>query len=189
MTGLAGFDLGPDYSGGPEGVDRSLLAHVLSLKPQGWAVEFGVGSGGTLAMIAAVMPVIGFGNTTGLTERWGSRYKAGSFKYPTPEVVGATVVPGDFANTVPGYDWPDEIGLIHFDADTYGATNLALDSLPPIEPNTLLVFDEWDTSDDGDPERGIEHEQRAFGEYVARTGLRFEVIGHGRQQAAFRVIA
>lgn len=179
------MDLGPEFTT-THGPDRSLLAHVLSMKPKGWAVEFGVGTGETLRMIAAVMPAISFGNTTGLTEPWG-KYRAGAFAFPTPKVDGATVVPGDFEDTVPGYDHPDDLGLVHCDADTYSATKLALDSLPPLKRGCLIVFDEWDTTDDGEPERGIEHEQRAFGEYLARTGVRVKAIGHGRQQVAFKV--
>lgn len=178
------LDLGPDLSGGPDGVDRSLLAHVLSLKPKGWAVEFGVGSGSTLAMIAAVMPVIGFDSFAGLPETWRPGFPKGKFATkPILDMPGTTIMVGLFADTVPDYDWPDDLGLVHVDCDLGSSTATVLASIGgSLHAGTIVVFDEFFGYD------GCEdHEQRAWFEFVARSGITYDVIGHGREQWAVQI--
>lgn len=178
------YSLGPEFTDGPAGVDRSLLAHLLTLEPQGWAVEFGVGTGGTLAMIAATMPVIGFDSFAGLPEPWRPGFPRGMFATkPVLDMPGTTVVPGLFADTVPGYDWPDDLGLVHLDADLYSSTATALDGIgPSLRAGTFVLFDEWYGYD------GCEkHEQRAWREFVSRSGITWDVVGHGREQWAVRI--
>lgn len=171
------FDLGPRIGR----QDRDLLRHCLSMAT-GTAVEFGVGDGGSLAVIAAHMPAIGFGNTTGLPEDWRNDFPAGSLAFAPPVIDNATVVVGDFDQTLPGFDWPTDIGLIHFDADLYSSTACALNNLPPITAGTFVVFDEWHGYDSCE-----NHEQRAWAEYVDRVGIDWDVIGHGREQWAIRI--
>ena len=74
---------GQDYSLGPRiaADDRGLLAHILGLRPHGTALEFGVGEGHTLRMIAQQMPVIGFDSFTGLPEDWRPEYPKGAFAW------------------------------------------------------------------------------------------------------------
>jgi hypothetical protein len=178
------YDLGPDFTGGPQGTDRSLLAHVLSLQPKGWAVEFGVGSGGTLAMIAAVMPVVGFDSFDGLPEHWRPGYPRGKFATrPVLDMPGTSVVRGLFEDTLPDYDWPDELGLVHLDADLYSSTKTALSHVGPhIRSGCFVVLDEFYGYD------GCEdHEQRAWAEFVERSGVEYDVIGHGREQWAVQI--
>ncbi|HWB37446.1 MAG TPA: TylF/MycF/NovP-related O-methyltransferase [Rugosimonospora sp.] len=179
----ADLGLGPAFTDGPEGPDRSLLAHVLSLEPAGWAVEFGVGKGETLRMIAAVMPVIGADSELGLPEDWRPEFRKGAFRHKMPEVPGTTLLPGWFEDTLPDYDWPDQLGLVHLDADLYSSTATALASIGPyIKPGCYVVLDEWFGYE------GCEdHEQRAWHELVERTGITTETIGHGREQLALLV--
>lgn len=184
------YDLGPDFSGGLEGPDRSLLAYCLTLVDDtGWAVEFGVGSGESLRMIAEVLPVIGFDSFAGLPENWRPGFEKGKFsEYEAPrDIPGATVVVGWFSDTVPNYDWPENITLIHMDADLYSSTKIALDSLEPfIKPGCFIVFDEFHGFND-DLEYSLPGEQQAWRDFAEREGIHWEVIGHGREQWAIQV--
>lgn len=188
------YDLGPDFSGGPEGPDRSLLAHCLNLLDTLGgdpvvAVEFGVGSGETTRMIAEYMPVIGFDSFAGLPEDWRPGFPAGKFSHfePPTDIVGATIVPGWFEHTVTGYDWSGyDIALIHMDADLYSSTKTCLESIGDwIAPGCVVVFDEFHGFDD-DLSGEVPGEQRAWREF-AEPWLEWEVIGHGREQWAIRI--
>lgn len=171
---------------GPRLVDTydGLLRHVLALHPPGIALEFGVARGGTLALIAATMPAIGFDSFTGLPEDWRSGFDAGRFACDPPDIPGAQLVVGLFADTLSGWQPPGPIGLVHIDCDLYSSTATVLHHIGPhLEPGCLIVFDEfwnwpgWET--DG--------ECRAWAEYVAATGTAFDVLGHGPEQLAIRI--
>lgn len=180
------INLGPAFTDGPEGVDRSLLAHVLSLQPEGWAAEFGVGTGGTLAMIAAVMPAIGFDSERGLPADWRPGFKRGKFRAKMPDLPGTTLVPGWFEDTVPGYDFAG-VGLFHIDCDMYASTVTVLDSIGPyLLPGVLVVFDEFHGFED-DESGDVPGEQRAWREFVEAHDVEWDVIGRGREQWAVRI--
>jgi len=194
-TGL--YDLGLDLTGGPEGPDRSLLAFCLDdireEQREGYfeegsvAVEFGTGAGVTTEMIADVLPVISFDSFQGLPENWRPGFPAGTFsELEMREIPNATIVPGWFKDTVVGYDWPEKIALIHFDADLYSSTITCLASIGPhIKPGCILVFDEFHGYDD-DFHGTMPGEQQAFRDY-AEPWLEWFVIGHGREQWAIRI--
>jgi Macrocin-O-methyltransferase (TylF) len=179
-----------DYSLGinhnAHGVNYPLLRHVLSLSLSGSAIEFGVGSGTSLSIIADVMPVIGFDSFQGLPEDWRYKYPAGSMLCEKPDDIdNSKIVVGLFSDTLPGFDFKSvgQIGLIHFDADLYSSTKDALDYIGPyISSGTVCLFDEW---------RGYkqckEHEQRAWREYVSENQLNWNVIGHAEQAWAVRI--
>lgn len=186
------YDLGPAYIDGPEGPDRSLLAHVLDCIKHGdldgWAIEFGVGTGTTLEMISSVLPVIGFDSFMGLPEDWRPGFGKGRFRADPPKgLINATLVAGWFDDTVPDYDWPDKISLVHFDADLFSSTITCLNAIGPyLEPGCFLVFDEFHGfTDDYDGE--MPGEQRAFRDYAEAHDLTWDVIGHGREQWAVRL--
>lgn len=187
------YEMGPDLSGyHPIEPDRGTLAYALSLvagNPDGWAVEFGVGGGTSIRMIAAVLPVIGFDSFKGLPTDWRPDFPAGFFgEYQMPtDIAGATIVPGWFTDTLPDYDWPERVDLIHFDADMYESTLLALECVGgSIGEGTLIVFDEFHGY--GDDHSGeVPGEQRAWREYADQWGLIWDVLGHGREQWAIRV--
>lgn len=158
-----------------------LLQHVLALTPSGTAVEFGVGSGSTTAMIAKQMPVVGFDSFRGLPEYWRPEYRKGSFAYDVPVIENATIVEGWFADTVPRFDFDalGYIGLVHFDADLYTSTQTALDHIGPyLRPGTYCVFDEmfdypgWEC-----------HEYKAWREFADRTGIGWTVVGYGPKES------
>lgn len=170
-----------DYSKLPvlqgENWNWPLLQHVLTLEPSGTAIEFGVGTGATTAMIAAQMPVIGFDSFKGLPEDWRPEFPKGVFAGGVPIIENATIVEGWFADTLPQFDFAalDYIGLVHFDADLYSSTKTALQHVGPhLRPGTYCVFDEmWDYPGHE------EHELKAWREFAEETGIGWTVVGYG----------
>lgn len=173
----ATHDLGPrlGYS------DTSTLRHSLTLNPTGHAVEFGVATGRTLRIISKHMPVTGFDSFDGLPEDWRPGFPAGFFACPAPDIPGAELVVGLFADTLPHWTPPAPIGFVHIDCDLYSSTVTVFDHLE-LAPGCIIVFDEFHGYD------GAElHEQRAWEEFLDRTGRSFDIIGHGREQYAVRL--
>lgn len=165
------------------GHPHDTLKHALSKHPKGYALEFGVGKGNTLRLIADVMPVIGFDSFQGLPEDWRDGFPKGRFRCTPPDVLNAELVVGLFEDTLPGFDWPDKIGLVHLDADLYSSTKTVLEHIgPQLRTGTLLVFDEYH----GYP--GFEqHEHKAWAEFVDEYGVDFAVVGHGPEQLCVRI--
>lgn len=181
-------DAGQDYTLGPRLADtyEGTLDHVLSLNPFGVAVEFGVGQGHSLRRIAAKMPVWGMDAFSGLPEDWRPGFPAGMFACEPPEVPNATLVKGLFEDTLPTFDFAalGPIGLWHLDADLFSSTATILKWIEPhIKTGSHIVFDEYH----GYPGADGEHEQRAFREFADRTGITWEVLGHGPEQLAIRI--
>lgn len=174
------LDLGPYL--GPDPTDT--LHHVLSLRPTGHAVEFGVAKGRTLRLIAEVMSgVTGFDSFQGLPEDWRDGFPAGRFACPVPDVRGADIVVGLFADTLPRWKPPGPIGLVHIDCDLYSSTRTVLAHMGGLmDSGCYVVFDEYH----GYPGSEL-HEQRAWEEYASRTGVTWDVIGHGPEQWAIRL--
>jgi len=174
-------NLGPRLGTHPHDV----LSHVLSLHPTGHAVEFGVAGGSTLRLIGEVMAVTGFDSFQGLPEDWRPGFPAGRFACPAPDLPGATLVIGLFADTLPHWTPPGPLGLVHIDCDLYSSTATVLHHLHPhLSEGTYIVFDEYHGYPGCDA-----HEQLAWQEYAARTGISWDVIGHGPEQWAIRLHA
>jgi hypothetical protein len=178
-----------DYSLGPEipddGSRSPLLSHILALKPSGTAVEFGVGAGDSARLIAKEMPLVGFDSAQGLPENWRPKYPRGSLAFPMPDIDNATMVEGWFEDTLPRFDFAAQgyIGLVHFDADLYSSTDMALKCIGPyLRPGCYVVFDEWMGY------LGCEdHEQRAWREFAARSGIGWTVVGHRGETWGIRI--
>jgi hypothetical protein len=169
------MDLGRDLG-------SDTLRHALDLCPPGYGLEFGVATGGTLALISEYMPAIGFDSFQGLPEDWRPGFEAGRFACPVP-IVNADLVVGLFEDTLPGWTPPGPIGLVHIDCDLYSSTVTVLQHVGQyLDEGCFLVFDEWH----GYP--GCEqHEQRAWQEYVLRTGVTWTPIGYGPEQFALQL--
>ncbi|MDD7966371.1 class I SAM-dependent methyltransferase [Actinomycetospora sp. DW7H6] len=164
------------------------LAHALEIAPRrgGLALEFGVFSGTTLRAIAAARgdgEVYGFDSFQGLPEDWRAGFGAGTFAVgEPPEVPGAELVVGWFADTLPAFlaEHPEPVDLLHLDADLHSSTATVLEHVGPrLRPGSVIVFDEYLNHpgwEDG--------EHRAWTEYVARTGLDFtyEAFTHDHEQ-------
>ena len=175
-------DLGPRLGND----DRATLRHALTLNvaaPRGHAVEFGVATGRTLRIIRQYMHVTGFDSFRGLPEDWRPEFLTGCFAGPVPRVPGAEIVVGLFEDTLPHWTPPAPIGFVHIDCDLYSSTATVFTHIDQhLAPDCIIVFDEFH----GYP--GAEqHEQRAWREYLDRTGSDFDVIGHGREQYAVRL--
>jgi predicted O-methyltransferase YrrM len=165
----------------------ALLRHVVS-QSSGTAIEFGIGRGESTRIIADHMPVIGFGSTRGLPEFWrddpDGRFDAGEFAFPLPNIPNATLVEGMFEDTLPGIDFPDDVALIHFDADLYSSTLTALTHVGPyIQPGTILIWDEWHGYASAE-----NHEQAAFREWLKENSRQWKVLGHSHQAWAIRIV-
>jgi len=174
-----------DYSFGPF-VDEhyALLCYVLALRPGGTALEFGVGSGGSMRLIAKHMPVIGFDSFEGLPEDWREGFDAGHFACAVPADIDAeNLRVGLFADTLPAFEWPKSIGLVHIDCDLYSSTATVLKYLGPhLRRGCYVVFDEFHGFDGAE-----HHEQRAWREFAADTGIHWSVVGHSEQQWGIRI--
>jgi hypothetical protein len=169
------------------------LRAAMSVAPrEGLYLEFGVASGGTLRVIVECGPtgsVFGFDSFEGLPEFWRPGFDAGAFKLDElPDVPGAELVPGWFDDTLPGFleEHPEPVAFLHLDADLYSSTRTVLLALAPrLMEGTVIVFDEYFNFPDWE-----EHEHRAWVEFVAETGLRFEYLGYTAddEQVAVRLL-
>ncbi|WP_410612494.1 class I SAM-dependent methyltransferase [Amycolatopsis sp. lyj-109] len=168
------------------------LEHALSLAPTGGlALEFGVYTGSTLKIIAAARTsggVFGFDSFQGLPEDWRIDFPAGTFGVEgRPEVAGAELVVGWFADTLPGFlaDHPEPVDFLHVDADLYSSTKTVLDLVGPrLRPGSVLVFDEFFNFPGWQ-----EHEYRAWREHLERTGLSvsYEGYSYADEQVVVRI--
>ena len=158
----------------------TLRAAMSAAPREGLYLEFGVASGGTLRVIVECAPggsVFGFDSFEGLPEFWRPGFDAGAFKLDElPDVPGAELVPGWFDDTLPGFleEHPEPVAFLHLDADLYSSTRTVLLALAPrLIEGTVIVFDEYFNFPGWE-----EHEHRAWVEFVAETGLRFEYLGY-----------
>ena len=145
--------------------------------PEGMALEFGVATGATLRLIAETRSsgVFGFDSFAGLPEDWRLGYDAGEFAHEPPDVEGAELVVGLFADTLPGFlaSHPGPVAFVHVDCDLYSSTATVLEHLAPrFVEGTVLLFDEYFNFPGWQ-----DHEHRAWREHVDRTGIGFEYAG------------
>ncbi|WP_244524499.1 TylF/MycF/NovP-related O-methyltransferase [Trujillonella endophytica] len=170
------------------------LRHGLRLVGElpGLVLEFGVGSGGTLRVIAEECPgrpVVGFDVFSGLPETWRSDFPVGAFAQEAlPEVPGAELVVGLFEDTLPGFlaEHEGPVAFLHLDADLYSSTKTVLDLLGDrLVPGTIVVFDEYFNYPGWQ-----DHEHRAWGEFVERTGVtyRWEAYSLDHEQLVATVL-
>lgn len=159
----------------------------LELAPRGTALEFGVAGGRTLRKIVAGTPsgsrVVGFDSFQGLPEDWREGFAAGTFRTTPPDVPGAELIVGLYATTLPDWQVPDDIVLVHIDCDLYSSTRTVLDHIGPrLQPGCLIVFDEFH----GYP--GAEdHEAKAWSEWAEASGTSWSVLGQGPEQLLVRI--
>lgn len=169
------FDDGPRIDGDHH---YALLEHCAT-QAEGTFIEFGVGKGESTRILAQRAPTIGFDSFAGLPEDWRDGYPRGMFAHNPPTIPNVRLVIGWYETTLPGFTFPDNIGLVHFDADLYSSTHTALKYIGPhLKPGCFLVFDEFFNYP------GCEHhEQKAWQEFVNATGIRYRVVGHGHHES------
>jgi hypothetical protein len=145
-----------------------------------------------LTHIAAAVdgPVYGFDVFTGLPEDWRPGYPAGSFARTALPIVQANVelIVGLFQDTLPGFVdlHLGPISLLHDDCDLYSATKTILRYLGHrLVAGSVVLIDEylyypgW-----------RQHEFKAFQEYIAWSGQRYEYLSvvTVHQQVAVRIL-
>uniref|UniRef100_UPI003566016D class I SAM-dependent methyltransferase n=1 Tax=Amycolatopsis kentuckyensis TaxID=218823 RepID=UPI003566016D len=163
------------------GRPKETLEYALSLAPQGGlALEFGVASGNTLRTIAGARggrEVYGFDSFDGLPEAWLNGMPAGAFaRDDLPDVPGAELVVGLFADTLPGFleNHQGHIDFLHVDGDLYSSAKTVLDLCGPrLRAGSIVHFDEFFNFPGWK-----RHEYRAWTEYVERTGVEFEYVAY-----------
>jgi hypothetical protein len=159
---------------------HATLKHALTLAPAGGlALEFGVFTGTTLAIIADARggDVYGFDSFQGLPAAWRPGFPEGMFGVDNlPDVPGSELVVGLFADVLPGFltDHPGQVDVLHVDCDLYSSTVTVLDLVGPrLRPGSVVVFDEYLNYQGWE-----EGEHRAWTEYTAKAGITFEYEGY-----------
>ncbi len=161
---------------------------------EGGVLEFGVGGGESIRMIADLAAangriVHGFDSFEGLPEDWPGRHE-GKGHYATggkPPSAPANVTfhAGWFSDTLPDYlrDHSGNAAFVHIDCDLYNSTRTVLEALAPhIAPGAVILFDEYFNYFNW-----REHEFKAFHEFVERHSVSYRYICWGYQQAAVRI--
>ena len=119
----------------------------------------------------------GFDSFEGLPEEWaghpsGEIFNAGG-SIPIIDDPRVRFFEGWFDQTLPGYVLPEhETLVLIMDADLYSSTSCVLHHLrPSIGPGTFIYFDELNH---------VEHEPRAFDEFMQQAALEFELVAADR---------
>lgn len=164
---------------------------IARRRPDGLILEFGVYTGRTINFIADRVPdatVFGFDSFAGLPEDWRPDFRKGTFATSPPAVrPNVRLVIGLFEETLPpflaGHAGP--VSLMHVDCDLYSSTRTVLTLCRDrIRAGTMIVFDEyWNYPGWQD------HEHRAFMEFIAATGWRFDYASlvPGGEQVGVRI--
>ncbi|MET0233948.1 MAG: class I SAM-dependent methyltransferase [Kibdelosporangium sp.] len=174
------------------GTHAETLEYALSLaKTDGMALEFGVATGTTLRKISDARggkEVYGFDSFDGLPEPWLNGMPAGAFaRDDLPDVPGAELVVGLFADTLPGFleKHQGHIDFLHVDGDLYSSAKTVLDHCGPrLRAGSIIQFDEFFNFPGWK-----RHEYRAWTEYVERTGIEFvyEAYTYNDNQVTVRI--
>jgi hypothetical protein len=165
-----------------------------ALLNRGLVLEFGVATGRTLNHFARLIPnktIFGFDGFEGLPENWTSRMPKGFFaRSVLPRVRdNCELIVGWFENTLPQFVKVSKgapVALLHIDSDLYSSAVTVLTNLEKqIVPGTVIVFDEYLNY----PGWQLD-EFKAWQEFVARTGTKYEYIGYvsRHQKVAVRVL-
>lgn len=146
----------------------------------GLYLEFGVWVGRTIKLISlsTTKTVYGFDTFRGIDQDWNStnlmEFDMGGVP-PTNMPSNVEFVVGLFADTLPKFveehDYP--VSFLHIDSDIYESVRTALFGLSKnIVPETIIVFDEYSNYP-----KWVEHEYRAFREFVEEFNVTYEYIG------------
>ena len=140
-------------------------------------LEFGVYEGASIRYWSSHLThpearLHGFDSFEGLPESWGP-YDKGYFttngRIPKVGDSRVTFFKGWFEDVLPGYTPPPhDVLVIVMDADLYSSTLYVLKQMRRhIRPGTFIYFDEMNH---------VDHEPRAFDEFMALSSLRFRPV-------------
>jgi predicted O-methyltransferase YrrM len=164
------------------GSPRETLVHALEIAPStgGMALEFGVATGRTLRTIADARDgkeVYGFDSFEGLPEAWLNGMPKGAFaRDDLPDVPGAELVVGLFADTLPGLleQHDGHVDFLHVDGDLYSSAKTVLDLVGPrLRPGSIVHFDEFFNYPGWQA-----HEYRAWLEHLAATNTKGDYVAY-----------
>ncbi len=169
-----------------------LLRYALSqTTAQGAHLEFGVFGGGSIRYLAKTRrdaTFHGFDSFEGLPESWTGAFARGAFSRGgrLPRVPRNVVLhKGLFGDTLPEWRtaYADPIAFVHVDCDLYSSTVEVLAGIGDrLQAGTIVVFDEYFNH------AGWErHEFRAWQEFVAGRGVRYDYLAYAREQVAIRI--
>ena len=172
----------------------------------GYVVECGVGFGTSLRqLVIRSRPnqlVFGFDSFEGLPEDWKMNeehtWAKGSFACDVPEISGADIRVGWFADTLPVWkkEHPGRIALLHIDADLYSSTVTVLEELnDQIHVGTVIVSDDHFYKPSTERYSGHEYtnweqgQYKAFNEWLVKYDRKAHLLSRGiLGQASFRII-
>src|ERR1035438_972594 len=153
-------------------------------------LEFGVAEGKSMELWSKLLvnrnsQLYGFDSFEGLPEAWEQWYQKGRFSTggvaPPTNDSRVTYVKGWFDETLPMFIPPrHEVLFINVDADLYSSARTVLRHMRPyVEVGTYLYFDEFHHRYD---------EMKAYDEFVAQTGYKFEMLAADKtfNQVLFR---
>ena len=143
-------------------------------------LEFGVFQGKSIRYWSSILRqpdsrLYGFDSFEGLPETFDDRLglSAGTFgtegRIPEIDDTRVAFVKGWFAEILPRFEVPDHRALvIALDADLYSSTILVLRELDEhIVPGVVIYFDDF---------AHVDHEPRAFADYMAESGKEFQLL-------------
>jgi hypothetical protein len=188
--GLATPLIPPEFLAAPVVPDLYAFCLERCIKG-GLYAEFGVYHGRSLRAIRERLPpeitLYGFDSFEGLPEAWNG-FPVKSFATSVrPRLWNTTLVVGRFEETVPGFvrGCSDHASFMHIDCDLYSSTRTVLTNFADrIVRGTVILFDELFGYPDYE-----QHEYRAFIEFIAETGKRFEALARwDAYRAAVRIV-
>lgn len=167
---------------------------TMSLVQDGLILELGVYEGQSFYEICKYIhprKVYGFDSFYGITEDWGiigSKGSASRDGVPPDCPENGEFIIGRVEYTLPRFisQKRQPVAFVHFDMDTYTPTRLALslfDNTHSFFSGTILAFDEIDEFQPWNTTRNIDHEQRAFREWLRETEFDFEIIGRRHSES------
>lgn len=172
---------------------RELINYSLqSVDIEGYYLEFGVYTGGTIRYIAKRIgkrTIHGFDSFEGFAEVWSGfslGHKTFDNKGRLPRVPGNVVLHrGYFNASLPQWlaDNPGPVAFVHIDCNLYSSTKTVLDLLGPrLVVGSVILFDEYFNYPGWE-----QHEYKAFREFASETGIKYTYIAFARQQVAVRI--
>lgn len=156
--------------------------------------EFGVYQGKTINYIAGRIKskIYGFDSFKGLPEFWRDGFPEGTFHLEPNELPecerNVELVTGWFDETLPSFvsSHPGPLIFLHVDCDLYSSTQTIFKFLGDrLIQGSVIVFDEYFNYPGW-----LEHEHRAFIEYIEATGRHFEYLCYNRyhEQVAIQLL-
>lgn len=175
---------------------------LMETTGSGYALEFGVGEGTSLATIVRMMEynaekVVGFDSFEGLPEDWKPGFPRGTFSATQEEVdqivseAGCEVVIGLFENSLTWWLQENQkpISFLHIDSDLYSSALTVLnETWKRWERGTIIVFDEFFNYPGW-----MQGEARAWLDFLGELeegDISFEYIGYtyNHQQLVIRIL-